>query len=229
MSFKKHQKNLTDPKLWNSIFVFLITPLVEPVLLCPAGQALFGGIHLLMAFYLSLHIKQRWYIQKWPSCTLIIRLPWHSRVNVLDRVKFPCWGLRWYVWRSCCWPIRIALLLPCRKKHILVDHLLIIIILLTHGQHIFFICLKFLISNIHPSPVYLPSAAGVDENSVSAMVMPVSVPAPVSVNGLSVRAAEAVAVLAGMGSGQWSNTAGDASSQSQPTSRWWACRSANGN
>ncbi|KAF4112352.1 cyclic AMP-dependent transcription factor ATF-7b isoform X1 [Onychostoma macrolepis] len=62
-------------------------------------------------------------------------------------------------------------------------------------------------------------AAGVDESSVSALVMPVSVPAPVSVNGLSVRAAEAVAVLAGMGSGQWSNTAGDASSQSQPTSR----------
>ncbi|XP_051986178.1 cyclic AMP-dependent transcription factor ATF-7-like [Xyrauchen texanus] len=62
-------------------------------------------------------------------------------------------------------------------------------------------------------------AAGVDENSVSALVMPVSVPAPVSVNGLSVRAAEAVAVLAGMGTGQWSNTARDASSQSQPTSR----------
>ncbi|XP_051562793.1 cyclic AMP-dependent transcription factor ATF-7-like isoform X1 [Myxocyprinus asiaticus] len=62
-------------------------------------------------------------------------------------------------------------------------------------------------------------AAGVDENSASALVMPVSVPAPVSVNGLSVRAAEAVAVLAGMGSGQWSNTARDASSQSQSTSR----------
>ncbi|XDV35604.1 hypothetical protein PO909_005517 [Leuciscus waleckii] len=62
-------------------------------------------------------------------------------------------------------------------------------------------------------------AAGVDEGSVSALVMPVSVPAPVSVNGLSVRAAEAVAVLAGMGSGQWSSTSGDASSQSQPTSR----------
>ncbi|XP_056316189.1 cyclic AMP-dependent transcription factor ATF-7b isoform X2 [Danio aesculapii] len=62
-------------------------------------------------------------------------------------------------------------------------------------------------------------AAGVDESSVSALVMPVTVPAPVSVNGLSVRAAEAVAVLAGMGSGQWSNSAGDASSQSQPTSR----------
>lgn len=58
-----------------------------------------------------------------------------------------------------------------------------------------------------------------DESSAAALVMPVSVPAPVSVNGLSVRAAEAVAVLAGMGSGQWSNTAGDASSQSQPTSR----------
>ncbi|XP_051568312.1 cyclic AMP-dependent transcription factor ATF-7-like isoform X2 [Myxocyprinus asiaticus] len=62
-------------------------------------------------------------------------------------------------------------------------------------------------------------AAGVDENSASALVMPVSVPTPVSVNGLSVRAAEAVAVLAGMGSGQWSNTAGDASSQLQATSR----------
>ncbi|XP_055068348.2 cyclic AMP-dependent transcription factor ATF-7b isoform X2 [Misgurnus anguillicaudatus] len=62
-------------------------------------------------------------------------------------------------------------------------------------------------------------AAGVDENAASALVMPVSVPAPVSVNGLSMRAAEAVAVLAGMGSGQWSNAAGDASSQSQPTSR----------
>ncbi|KAL1272642.1 hypothetical protein QQF64_028504 [Cirrhinus molitorella] len=62
-------------------------------------------------------------------------------------------------------------------------------------------------------------AAGVDESAASALVMPVTVPAPVSVNGLSVRAAEAVAVLAGMGSGQWSNTAGDASSQSQPTSR----------
>ncbi|TRY54951.1 hypothetical protein DNTS_020716 [Danionella cerebrum] len=61
--------------------------------------------------------------------------------------------------------------------------------------------------------------AGVDESSASALVMPVSVPAPVSVNGLSVRAAEAVAVLAGMGSGQWSNAVGDASSQSQPTSR----------
>lgn len=59
--------------------------------------------------------------------------------------------------------------------------------------------------------------------------MPVSVPAPVSVNGLSMRAAEAVAVLAGMGSGQWSNAAGDASSQSQPTSRWWARHSANRN
>lgn len=62
-------------------------------------------------------------------------------------------------------------------------------------------------------------AAGVDESSASALVMPVTVPAPVSVNGLSMRAAEAVAVLAGMGSGQWCNTAGDASSQSQPTSR----------
>ncbi len=175
-----------------------------------------------MAFFLfSLHIKQWWYIQKWPSCTLI-RLPWHSPVNVLGRVKFPCWGLRWHAWRSCCWPIRTALLLPCRKKHISVD-LLIIIILLTHGQHIYFICLKFLIRNIHPSPVSLPSAAGVDESSASALVMPVTVPAPVSVNGLSMRAAEAVAVLAGMGSGQWCNTAGDASSQSQPTSRWWAC------
>lgn len=66
---------------------------------------------------------------------------------------------------------------------------------------------------------FLIIAAGVDENAASALVMPMSVPAPVSVNGLSVRAAEAVAVLAGMGSGQWSNTAGDASSQSQPTSR----------
>ncbi|KAI7808049.1 putative activating transcription factor 7b, partial [Triplophysa rosa] len=62
-------------------------------------------------------------------------------------------------------------------------------------------------------------AAGVDESAALSLVMPVSVPAPVSVNGLSVRAAEAVAVLAGMGSGQWSNSAGDASSQSQPTSR----------
>ncbi|XP_062854017.1 cyclic AMP-dependent transcription factor ATF-7b isoform X2 [Trichomycterus rosablanca] len=60
---------------------------------------------------------------------------------------------------------------------------------------------------------------GVDEGSVSALVLPVSVPAPVSVNGLSVRAAEAVAVLAGMGSGQWSGAAGDVLSQSQPTSR----------
>ncbi len=57
--FKKTLRNLTKPKLWNSIFVFLITPLVEPVLLCPAGQALLGGIDLLMAFFLfSLHIKQ---------------------------------------------------------------------------------------------------------------------------------------------------------------------------
>uniref|UniRef100_A0A8B9L7I1 Activating transcription factor 7 n=1 Tax=Astyanax mexicanus TaxID=7994 RepID=A0A8B9L7I1_ASTMX len=62
-------------------------------------------------------------------------------------------------------------------------------------------------------------AAGVDESAVSALVLPVSVPAPVSVNGLSVRAAEAVAVLAGMGSGQWSSPAGDVPSQSQPTSR----------
>uniref|UniRef100_A0A3B4CB24 Cyclic AMP-dependent transcription factor ATF-7 n=1 Tax=Pygocentrus nattereri TaxID=42514 RepID=A0A3B4CB24_PYGNA len=62
-------------------------------------------------------------------------------------------------------------------------------------------------------------AAGVDESAVSAMVLPVSVPAPVSVNGLSMRAAEAVAVLAGMGSGQWSSPAGDVPSQSQPTSR----------
>uniref|UniRef100_A0A4W4FV24 Cyclic AMP-dependent transcription factor ATF-7 n=1 Tax=Electrophorus electricus TaxID=8005 RepID=A0A4W4FV24_ELEEL len=62
-------------------------------------------------------------------------------------------------------------------------------------------------------------AAGVDESSVSALVLPVSVPAPVSVNGLSVRAAEAVAVLAGMGSGQWSGVSGDMPSQSQPTSR----------
>uniref|UniRef100_A0A8C2FEF3 Activating transcription factor 7b n=1 Tax=Cyprinus carpio TaxID=7962 RepID=A0A8C2FEF3_CYPCA len=83
----------------------------------------------------------------------------------------------------------------------------------------FFICPKSLMHNIHPSSVSLPLAAGVDESSASALVMPVSVPAPVSVNGLSVRAAEAVAVLAGMGSGQWRNTAGDASSQSQPTSR----------
>ncbi|XP_072540563.1 cyclic AMP-dependent transcription factor ATF-7b isoform X2 [Salminus brasiliensis] len=60
-------------------------------------------------------------------------------------------------------------------------------------------------------------AAGVDESAVSALVLPVSVPAPVSVNGLSVRAAEAVAVLAGMGSGQWSSP--DVPSQSQPTSR----------
>ncbi|XP_027013084.1 cyclic AMP-dependent transcription factor ATF-7b isoform X3 [Tachysurus fulvidraco] len=45
--------------------------------------------------------------------------------------------------------------------------------------------------------------------------------APVSVNGLSVRAAEAVAVLAQMGSGQWSGTGagGDTPTQSQPTSR----------
>ncbi|XP_060776271.1 cyclic AMP-dependent transcription factor ATF-7b isoform X3 [Neoarius graeffei] len=64
-------------------------------------------------------------------------------------------------------------------------------------------------------------AAGVDESSVSALVLPVSVPAPVSVNGLSVRAAEAVAVLAGMGSGQWSGAGagGDTPTQSQPTSR----------
>ncbi|MCI4374985.1 hypothetical protein PGIGA_G00103790 [Pangasianodon gigas] len=64
-------------------------------------------------------------------------------------------------------------------------------------------------------------AAGVDESSVSALVLPVSVPAPVSVNGLSVRAAEAVAVLAGMGSGQWSGVGagGDTPTQSQPTSR----------
>ncbi|XP_047669975.1 cyclic AMP-dependent transcription factor ATF-7b isoform X4 [Tachysurus fulvidraco] len=64
-------------------------------------------------------------------------------------------------------------------------------------------------------------AAGVDESSVSALVLPVSVPAPVSVNGLSVRAAEAVAVLAQMGSGQWSGTGagGDTPTQSQPTSR----------
>ncbi|KAB5583759.1 hypothetical protein PHYPO_G00099350 [Pangasianodon hypophthalmus] len=64
-------------------------------------------------------------------------------------------------------------------------------------------------------------AAGVDESSLSALVLPVSVPAPVSVNGLSVRAAEAVAVLAGMGSGQWSGAGagGDTPTQSQPTSR----------
>ncbi|XP_066521607.1 cyclic AMP-dependent transcription factor ATF-7b isoform X3 [Hoplias malabaricus] len=62
-------------------------------------------------------------------------------------------------------------------------------------------------------------AAGVEESAVSTMVLPVSVPAPVSVNGLSVRAAEAVAVLAGMGSGQWSSPAGDVPSHSQPTSR----------
>ncbi|KAL0191355.1 hypothetical protein M9458_014053, partial [Cirrhinus mrigala] len=55
--------------------------------------------------------------------------------------------------------------------------------------------------NIHPPSISFPLAAGVDENAASALVMPVSVPAPVSVNGLSVRAAEAVAVLAGMGSG----------------------------
>ncbi|XP_066521606.1 cyclic AMP-dependent transcription factor ATF-7b isoform X2 [Hoplias malabaricus] len=60
---------------------------------------------------------------------------------------------------------------------------------------------------------------GVEESAVSTMVLPVSVPAPVSVNGLSVRAAEAVAVLAGMGSGQWSSPAGDVPSHSQPTSR----------
>lgn len=85
--------------------------------------------------------------------------------------------------------------------------------------HIFFTCHKSFIRNIHPSSVSLSLAAGVDESSASALVMPVSVPAPVSVNGLSVRAAEAVAVLAGMGSGQWSSTSGDVSSQSQPTSR----------
>ncbi|XP_030632968.1 cyclic AMP-dependent transcription factor ATF-7b [Chanos chanos] len=62
-------------------------------------------------------------------------------------------------------------------------------------------------------------AAGVDESSAAALVMPVSVPAAVSVNGLSVRAAEAVAVLAGMGSGQWGGSTGEGSTQSQPTSR----------